>query len=121
MVCALVGPDFTECLPRGVRKVVLATNVAETSITIDDCGFVIDTGRAREVEFVPETGLSRLADVWVSQAAARQRRGRAGRVQKGTCFRLYSKGTFEALELQQAPEMHRQIFLKSPLYSDSRS
>ena len=112
MVYVLVGTDLTECLPRGVRKVVLATNVAETSITIDDCGFVIDTGRAREVEFVPETGLSRLADVWVSQAAARQRRGRAGRVQKGTCFRLYSKGTFEALELQQAPEMHRQIFSK---------
>ena len=64
-----------ERAPAGLRKVVLATNVAETSITIDDCAFVIDSGRAREVEFAPETGLSRLADVWVSQAAARQRRG----------------------------------------------
>lgn len=73
--------------PAGTRKVVLATNIAETSITIDDCVFVIDTGRAREVQFEPASGLSRLADVWVSQAAARQRRGRAGRVQAGTCFR----------------------------------
>ena len=96
-----------ERAPAGLRKVVLATNVAETSITIDDCAFVIDSGRAREVEFAPETGLSRLADVWVSQAAARQRRGRAGRVQRGTCFRLYSKATFEALDAAQAPEMHR--------------
>ena len=86
---------------------VLSTNVAETSVTIDDVVFVIDTGRCRETAFDPATGLSRLADNWISQAAARQRSGRAGRVQPGFCFRLFSRRTAAELALQQAPEMHR--------------
>ena len=66
--------------PRGVRKVVLATNIAETAITIDDIGFVVDTGRMKENRYDPLRRMSSLEDVLVSRANARQRRGRAGRV-----------------------------------------
>ena len=62
------------------RKIVLATNVAETSITIADVTVVIDTGRMKEMQYDAAGGLSRLANTWVSQASAKQRRGRAGRV-----------------------------------------
>jgi ATP-dependent RNA helicase DHX57 len=74
----------------GHRKIVLATNVAETSITIADVTAVIDTGRMKEMHFDSAGGIAKLADVWVSRASARQRRGRAGRVRCATplppCF-----------------------------------
>jgi HrpA-like RNA helicase len=66
--------------PAGTLKVVLATNVAETSITIDDVSFVIDTGRAKEMSHDAERSILRLQEGYVSKAAAQQRRGRAGRV-----------------------------------------
>lgn len=69
--------------PKGTYKVVLATNVAETSITIDDVTVVIDSGRAKEMRHDPDRGIMRLAEDWISQAAAQQRRGRAGRVRCG--------------------------------------
>ncbi|KAG6849981.1 hypothetical protein H0H93_002983 [Arthromyces matolae] len=72
-------------------KVVAATNVAETSITIDDVVYVIDTGKAKEVQFDPETNLSHLTEAWVTRASARQRRGRAGRTRPGTCYKLYTR------------------------------
>jgi ATP-dependent RNA helicase DHX57 len=75
--------------PGGARKVVLATNICETSITIDDCIAVIDTGRAREMTYDAHSGLSRLQDAWVARAAATQRQGRAGRVRPGVCFRYH--------------------------------
>ncbi len=86
---------------------VLSTNVAEKSITIDDVVVVIDTGRCRETAFNPSTGLSRLADAWISRASARQRRGRAGRVRPGVCFRLYSRQTAAEMAPHQEPEMNR--------------
>ena len=94
--------------PAGQRKIVLSTNVAETSITIDDVTTVIDTGRAREVQYDPERRLSALTDAWCSRNAAKQRRGRAGRAQPGVCFRTYSSRTF-ALEMAEAnpPEVLR--------------
>ena len=64
-----------------VRKIVVATNIAETSITIDDIVFVVDTGKAKEKTYDPVNKLACLLPAWVSRASARQRRGRAGRVQ----------------------------------------
>lgn len=62
------------------RKIILSTNIAETSITIDDVTVVIDTGKMKEIQLDPTSGITKLAETWVSQAAAKQRRGRAGRV-----------------------------------------
>eukprot|EP00656_Telonema_subtile_P030709 TRINITY_DN33695_c0_g1_i1.p1 TRINITY_DN33695_c0_g1~~TRINITY_DN33695_c0_g1_i1.p1 ORF type:complete len:686 (+),score=123.78 TRINITY_DN33695_c0_g1_i1:102-2159(+) len=94
--------------PPGVRKVVLATNVAETSITIDDIGFVLDTCRMKETRYDPSRRLSSLEDVLVSQANAKQRRGRAGRVPPGVCVHLCTRHTFECVAMEhQAPEVKR--------------
>ena len=79
--------------PPGVRKVVMATNIAETSITIDDVVFVIDSGRVRETQYDPITRMSALVTTWCSKASSRQRRGRAGRVREGYCFHMYSTKT----------------------------
>ena len=75
----------------GQRKIVISTNLAETSITIDDCVFVVDAGRMKEKRFDPTKNMESLDTVWVSQANALQRKGRAGRVQEGYCFHLYTR------------------------------
>ncbi len=74
------------------RKVVLATAIAETSLTIQDTRVVVDGGRARRARFDPNSGMSRLVTERVTKAEAEQRRGRAGRVAEGTCYRLWTKG-----------------------------
>ncbi|WP_082318006.1 ATP-dependent helicase HrpB [Hymenobacter sp. DG25A] len=76
--------------PAGRRKIVLATSIAETSLTIEGVTIVVDCGFARVPQFEPRTGLTTLATVPVSQAAADQRRGRAGRLGPGTCYRLWT-------------------------------
>ncbi len=76
--------------PSGVRKVVLATSIAETSLTIEGVRVVVDCGYARVPRFSPRTGMSRLETVRVSRAAANQRCGRAGRTAPGVCYRLWS-------------------------------
>ena len=76
--------------PPGVRKIVLSTNIAETSITINDCKYVIDTGKMRQMSFDPTKEISVLQETWVSTAHAEQRKGRAGRVGPGYCYKLYS-------------------------------
>ena len=76
---------------RGERKVVLATNIAETSLTIEGVRIVIDSGLARRSRFDPATGMSRLETVRISRASADQRRGRAGRLEAGVCYRLWSE------------------------------
>ena len=96
----------------GVRKIVVATNIAETSVTIEDIRYVIDTGRQKEMRYDSERGLSCLEDCWVSKAQAKQRRGRAGRTRPGACFRLFSRTQFANFEKTQAPEM-----LRTPLQS----
>ena len=94
--------------PAGVRKIVLATNIAETSITIDDCGFVVDCGRMKETRYDPARRMESLEDVPVSRANALQRRGRAGRVRTGVAFHLVTRHTYERrLDAAQLPEMHR--------------
>ncbi|WP_344845826.1 ATP-dependent helicase HrpB [Celeribacter arenosi] len=81
------------------RKVVLATSIAETSLTIEDVRIVVDGGRARRARFDPSSGMSRLVTERVSRAEAEQRRGRAGRVSEGVCYRLWTKGEEGALPL----------------------
>ena len=76
---------------RGARKVVLATSIAETSLTIEGVRVVVDSGLARVPRFSPRTGMTRLETVRVSRAAADQRRGRAGRVARGVCYRLWTE------------------------------
>jgi ATP-dependent helicase HrpB len=91
--------------PAGQRKVVLATSIAETSLTIEGVRVVVDSGLRRYGEFDPATGMSRLVTTKVSQAAADQRRGRAGRLSAGHCYRLWSEGTQASLAPQTAPEI----------------
>jgi ATP-dependent helicase HrpB len=74
------------------RKVVLATSIAETSLTLPDIRVVVDAGRARRARFDPNSGMSRLVTERVTRAEAEQRRGRAGRVAEGVCYRLWTKG-----------------------------
>ena len=93
--------------PPGVRKVVMATNIAETSITIDDVVFVIDGGRVRETQYDPASRMSSLVTAWCSRASSRQRRGRAGRVREGYCFHLYSSAQEAKLADFTTPEILR--------------
>ncbi|KAK0744735.1 P-loop containing nucleoside triphosphate hydrolase protein [Apiosordaria backusii] len=94
--------------PPGVRKIVLATNIAETGITIPDVTCVIDTGKHREMRFDERRQLSRLIDTFISRANAKQRRGRAGRVQEGLCFHMFTKYRHDnIMSDQQTPEMLR--------------
>ncbi|XP_058188630.1 DExH-box ATP-dependent RNA helicase DExH7, chloroplastic isoform X2 [Rhododendron vialii] len=94
--------------PDNMRKVIIATNIAETSITIDDVVYVIDCGKHKENRYNPQKKLSSMVEDWISQANARQRRGRAGRVKPGNCFCLYTRHRFGNLMRPfQIPEMLR--------------
>ena len=83
-----------ESPPEGSRLVVVATNIAETSLTIPGIKYVIDSGKSKERLSDPKTGLQRFCIDWTSKAAADQRAGRAGRVGPGHCYRLYSSAVF---------------------------
>lgn len=97
-----------EKTPKGARKVVLATNIAETSLTIDGICYVIDTGFNKQKSFNARTGMESLVVTPVSQAAANQRAGRAGRTQPGKCFRLFTAWSFQhELEPNTVPEILR--------------
>ncbi len=89
----------------GRRKLILSTNVAETSLTIEGVRVVIDLGLARRALFDPNTGMSHLATVRISRSSAEQRAGRAGRTASGTVFRLWSEGTQASLAPQTPPEI----------------
>ncbi|KAF2457555.1 helicase associated domain-containing protein [Lineolata rhizophorae] len=94
--------------PVGMHKVVIATNIAETGITIPDVTCVIDTGVHKEMRFDERRQLSRLVQTFISRANAKQRRGRAGRVQEGLCFHLFTKHRYRVAMLEhQTPEMLR--------------
>ncbi|KAK4835237.1 hypothetical protein QYF36_007185 [Acer negundo] len=98
--------------PPNVRKIVLATNMAEASITINDVVFVVDCGKAKETTYDALNNTPCLLPSWISQASARQRRGRAGRVQPGECYHLYPRCVYEAFAEYQLPEL-----LRTPLNS----
>ncbi|MCA6228364.1 MAG: ATP-dependent helicase HrpB, partial [Phenylobacterium sp.] len=91
--------------PAGRRKVVLATSIAETSLTIEGVGAVVDSGLVRAPRFDPASGLSRLVTLRVSRAAADQRRGRAGRTGPGTCYRLWDEAETRSLPAFAPPEI----------------
>ncbi len=91
--------------PPGQRKVVLATSIAETSLTIQGVRIVIDSGLARVPRYEPDVGLTRLETVRVSRAAADQRRGRAGRTEPGVCYRLWDEPQTASLEPYARPEI----------------
>ena len=94
-----------EPAPPGRRKVVLATSVAETSLTIEGVRVVIDSGLSRVPRFEPASGLTRLVTVRVSRSSAEQRRGRAGRTQPGVCYRLWDEEATRGLVPHQRPEI----------------
>jgi ATP-dependent helicase HrpB len=90
---------------KGMRKVVLATSIAETSITIEGVRVVIDSGLARVPRFEPDAGVTRLETVRVSRAAADQRRGRAGRIEPGVCLRLWDEPQTQSFPAYTDPEI----------------
>ncbi|KAH3725266.1 hypothetical protein DPMN_051100, partial [Dreissena polymorpha] len=93
--------------PQGVRKVVLATNIAETGITIPDVVFVIDTGKVKENRYIETSQMSTLEEVLISRANAKQRQGRAGRVREGICFRMFTKRMYDDMKAYTIPELLR--------------
>eukprot|EP00397_Hematodinium_sp_SG-2012_P004937 GEMP01004952.1.p1 GENE.GEMP01004952.1~~GEMP01004952.1.p1 ORF type:complete len:1077 (+),score=264.62 GEMP01004952.1:159-3389(+) len=94
----------------GKRKVVLATNIAETSITIDDISFVVDGGRVKETSYDAHLKVPTLVTSWTSQASSTQRAGRAGRTREGICYKIYSRMRYGMLDAFLLPEI-----LRSPL------
>lgn len=117
--------DVFNTIP-GKRKIILSTNVAETSITIDDVVFVIDSGRAKEKTYDAVTklimlfcfyfvvmyllqisGIGQLQTTWISRACAKQRAGRAGRTRDGLCFHIYSRARYNSMQANRTPEILR--------------
>ena len=92
-------------LPSNNRKIVLATNIAETSLTIEGVQVVVDSGLTRRLQYDPSTGMNRLITLAVSRASAEQRKGRAGRLGPGACYRLYSRHAFKAMIPFAPPEI----------------
>ncbi|XP_050184089.1 probable ATP-dependent RNA helicase DHX34, partial [Myiozetetes cayanensis] len=93
--------------PPGVRKCILATNIAETSVTIDGVRFVVDSGKVKELRYDAQAKVRRLQELWISRASAEQRKGRAGRTGPGTCIRLYSRELLHTWARYPQPEIHR--------------
>lgn len=94
--------------PAGKRKIILSTNIAETSVTIDDCVFVIDCGHMKEKHFDTSRNMESLDLVWESRANAQQRRGRAGRVMPGICIHLFTSHRYQHNFISQpVPEIKR--------------
>jgi ATP-dependent helicase HrpB len=91
--------------PKGQRKVVLATSIAETSLTIEGVRIVVDSGMARVPRYEPDIGLTRLETIRASRAAVDQRRGRAGRTEPGVCYRLWDEPQTASLEAYTRPEI----------------
>ncbi|KAI5000587.1 hypothetical protein ZWY2020_005176 [Hordeum vulgare] len=107
MIPSLEQKKVFKRAPSGVRKIILSTNIAETAVTIDDVVFVIDSGRMKEKNYDPYNNVSTLHASWVCRASARQREGRAGRCQPGTCYHLYSRFRAASLPEFQIPEIKR--------------
>lgn len=89
------------------RKIILATNIAETSITINDVCYVIDTGLCNSIDYDPELNMSTFGTRWISRANAKQRSGRAGRTCPGECFKLYTRGEESGFQDYPFPELLR--------------
>ena len=96
-----------EPVPTGCRKIILATNIAETSVTIPDVQYVVDTGKLREKQYDQTRRISQLLCTWISKSNAKQRAGRAGRVQNGNYFALYTQQRYDSLRAIGLPELLR--------------
>ncbi|KAL4545360.1 hypothetical protein Ndes2526B_g00040 [Nannochloris sp. 'desiccata'] len=108
--------------PPGVRRCIVATNIAETSVTVDGIVYVIDPGTVKQKDYNPRTGMESLSVVPISRVQAAQRAGRAGRTRPGTCYRLYTKKRYE-MDMPSAalPEIQRTSLLSAVLYLKSLS
>eukprot|EP00002_Diphylleia_rotans_P038724 TRINITY_DN8852_c0_g1_i1.p1 TRINITY_DN8852_c0_g1~~TRINITY_DN8852_c0_g1_i1.p1 ORF type:complete len:1269 (+),score=263.71 TRINITY_DN8852_c0_g1_i1:62-3868(+) len=93
--------------PAGQRKVILSTNICETSVTIEDICYVIDTGKVRQSGYSPGSRMQVLSDVWAAKSNIQQRAGRAGRVRAGECYFLFSKPRYELFDSFPVPEIRR--------------
>ena len=101
----------------GFRKIILATNIAETSLTIEGIRLVIDSGREQVAQFHPASGMTELSLKMISQASAEQRKGRAGRVQEGTCYRLWGKEAHSRLAEFALPAIRTEDITSLVLHS----
>ncbi|CAI7996256.1 Probable ATP-dependent RNA helicase DHX34 [Geodia barretti] len=93
--------------PDGIRKCILSTNIAETSITIDGIRFVVDSGKVKEMSYDSQAKMRRLQEFWISRASAEQRKGRAGRTGPGVCYRMYSDSDYDSFSEYSTPEIMR--------------
>ncbi|KAH8333923.1 hypothetical protein KR059_004546 [Drosophila kikkawai] len=93
--------------PSGKRKVIISTMIAETSVTIDDVVYVINSGRTKSTNYDIETNIQTLEEVWVTKANTQQRKGRAGRVRPGICYNLFSRAREDLMEEIPTPEILR--------------
>ena len=110
MLHSSIGSGQTEVfnpVPAGCRKIILATNIAETSITIPDVQYVIDTGKLREKQYDQLRRITKLQCTWISKSNSKQRAGRAGRVQDGNYYALFSRARHNSLRAVGLPEMLR--------------
>eukprot|EP00755_Sulcionema_specki_P019880 Sspe_Gene.12250::Locus_4166_Transcript_1_9_Confidence_0.176_Length_4267::g.12250::m.12250/K18995/DHX29; ATP-dependent RNA helicase DHX29 len=89
------------------QKIVVATNIAETSVTVEDVVYVIDTGKAKVAQYDQQSQITTLKESWISKASAKQRAGRAGRVREGICFRMYTSHRHASFAAQEEPEVLR--------------
>ncbi|KAI7837808.1 hypothetical protein COHA_008436 [Chlorella ohadii] len=106
--------------PSGVRRCIVATNIAETSVTVDGVVYVVDSGVVKQKEYNPRTGMDSLGVTPISRVQATQRAGRAGRTRPGKCFRLYTKKFFEReMPNTTAPEIQRTSLVSATLYLKS--
>jgi ATP-dependent RNA helicase DHR2 len=111
---------FAKTKAKNTRKVILSTNIAETSVTVPGVRYVIDSGRAKVKEYRPHLGLASLLIKPISQSSAIQRKGRAGREMSGKCWRLYSTAEFAKLKEADRPEILRSDVVDSVLKMKSR-
>lgn len=93
--------------PEGIRKCIVSTNIAETSVTIDGVRFVVDSGKVKEMNYDTKYNMQKLQEFWISQASAEQRKGRAGRTGPGICYRLYTQSDYDAFQEYSTPEIQR--------------
>lgn len=98
------------------RKIIVSTNIADTSITVPGIKYIIDPGYVKQKIFNPDTGIENLEIVRISQSAAQQRAGRAGRIESGKCYRLYPKIVFEEMSIDTVPEIQRSNLSNVILY-----